>query len=141
MQEKFANSFVLGLIDKDKKEVSYLQEFDLTAYNDSLFIYKHKSKHHYIIQIVPAIEQFFIKAAKEKNVDLALYGLSTDIKELTKVTKQVSGKNEAVFKTFKKLFQNLANASEIVRLANLIQYLREKSYEVDIKELERIVNE
>ena len=40
MQEKFDNSFALGIIDKDKKEVPYLQEFDLIASNDSLFVYK-----------------------------------------------------------------------------------------------------
>jgi hypothetical protein len=141
MQEKFGNSFALGIIDKDKKEVPYLQEFELVASNDSLFVYKHNSKSHYIIQITPAIERFFIKAASELDVDLALYGFSSDMKELTRITKQVSDKNEAVFKTFKKLFRDLSNAPEMVRLANLIQYLGENRYEVEMGELERIVNE
>lgn len=141
MQEKFGNSFALGIIDKDKKEVAYLQEFELVASNDSLFVYKHKSKHHYIIQITPAIEQFFIKAANEIGVDLTSYGLFSDIKELTRVTKQVSDKNEAVFKMFKRLFRDLSEAPEMVRLANLIQYLGENRYEVKVGELERIVSE
>ena len=141
MQEKFGNSFALGIIDKDKKEVPYLQEFDLVAYSDSLFVHKHKSKSHYIIQITPAIERFFTKAANEIGVDLALYGFSSDMKELTRVTKQVSDKNETVFKTFKRLFRDLSDAPEMARLANLIQYLGEKRYEVEVRELERIVNE
>ena len=141
MQEKFGNSFALGIIDKDKKEVPYLQEFELVASNDSLFVYKHISKHHYIIQITPAIERFFIKAANELGVDLDFYGLSSDMKELTRVTKQVSDKNETVFKTFKRLFRDLSDAPEMVRLANLIQCLGERRYEVAIGELERIVNE
>jgi hypothetical protein len=141
MQEKFGNSFALGIIDKDKKEVPYLQEFELVASNDSLFVYKHKSKHHYIIQITPAIERFFTKAASEMDVDLALYGFSSDMKELTRITKQVSDKNEAVFKTFKKLFRDLSNAPEMLRLANQIQYLGENRYEVEIEELKRIMNE
>jgi predicted chitinase len=141
MQEKFSNRFALGIIDKDKKEVPYLQKFELVASNDSLFVYKHKSKHHYIIQITPAIERFFIKAASELGVDLASYGFSSEMKELTRVTKQVSDKNEAVFKIFKKLFRDLSNAPEMVRLTNLIQYLGENRYDVELGELERIVSE
>ncbi|MDD4515235.1 hypothetical protein [Massilibacteroides sp.] len=139
MQEKFGDSFALGIIDKDKKEVPYLQEFDLVASNDSLFVYKHRLKYHYIIQITPAIEEFFIKAASEMGVDLASYGLSSGMKELTRVTKQVSDKNEVVFKTFKGLFRELSDATEMVRLANLIQYLGENRYEVEIEELKRIM--
>ena len=141
MQEKFGNSFALGIIDKDKKEVPYLQEFDLAVSNDSLFVYKHASKHHYIIQITPAIERFFMKAASEIGVNLALYGISSDMKELTRVTKQVSDKNEPIFKSFKKLFRDLSEASEMVRLANLIQYLGKNRYEVEMGELVRIVRE
>ena len=141
MQENFGNSFALGIIDKDKKEVPYLQKFDLVAYSDSLFVYKHKSKSHYIIQITPAIESFFLKAAKEMGINLALYGLSSDMKELTRATKQISGKNEPVFKTFKRLFRDLSDAPEMARLAKLIQYLGENRYEVEVGKLERIVSE
>ncbi len=140
MQEKFGNSFALGIIDKDKKEVPYLQEFDLVSSNDSLSMYKHKSKHHYIIQITPAVEQFFLKVAEEASIDLASYGFSSDMKELTKITKQVSDKNEVVFKTFKRLFWDLSSTPEMTRLAKLIQYLGENRYEVEIEELERIFN-
>ena len=82
-----------------------------------------------------------MKAASEIDVDLALYGISSDMKELTRVTKQVSDKNEPIFKSFKKLFRDLSDAPEMVRLANLIQYLGENRYEVEIEELKRIVNE
>ena len=90
---------------------------------------------------MPAIERFFMKAAKEIGVDLALYGLSSNIKELTRVTKQVSDKNEAAFKTFRRLFKDLSEAPEMLRLGNLIQYLGENRYEVEIEALKKIVNE
>lgn len=141
MQEKFGNSFAVGIIDKDKKEVPYLQEFDLVSSNDSLFVYKHKSKHHYIIQITPAIEGFLIKAASEVNINLTSYGFSSQMKGLTKITKQVSDKNEATFKTFKRLFRDLSDASEMVRLAKLIQYFGENRYEAEIEVVKQIVNE
>ena len=141
MRDKFSDSFALGIIDKDKKEVPYLQEFDLISSTTSLFLYKHKTKHHYIIQISPAIEKFFLKAAKERNIDITSYGLPQKLKDLTKITKQVSDKNEEAFKTFKQLFKDLSEASEIVILSNAILYLGNQTYNVEIDELKRIINE
>ena len=142
MQNKFNDCFALGIIDKDKKEITYLNEFDLVSSNGSLYLYKHRhqAKHHYIIQISPAIEKFFLKAAEEKGIDITKnYGLPTDIKNLTKLTKQISDKNESAFKTFKQLFRDISDASEFQKLAELIQYLGENTYRVNIEELKRIV--
>lgn len=139
MQERFSDSFALGIIDKDKKEVPYLQEFDLASSTDSLFVYKHKTKHHYIIQITPAIEKFFLKAAEEKNMDITSYELPVDLKDLTKITKQISGKNEEIFKTFRRLFKELSDSPEFVKLSNLIQYLGNNTYNIAINEVKKIV--
>jgi hypothetical protein len=138
MRERFGDSFVLGIIDKDKKEVPYLQEFDLVSSVDSLLVYKHQTKHHYIIQITPAIERFLLKAAEERNVDMASYKLPIDLKGLTQVTKHMSGKNEKAFEALMKLFKDISDASEFQRLAALIQYLGDNTYQVDIEELQRI---
>ena len=73
--------------DKDKMEIPYLQEFDLISSTDSLYLYKHREKYHYIIQIAPAIEKFFLKAAEEQSIDITTFGLPIDLKELTKITK------------------------------------------------------
>ena len=140
MREKFEDSFALGIIDKDKKEIPYLQEFDLVASKDSLYLYKHRTKPHYIIQITPAIEKFFLKAAEEKGIDITTFGFPIGLKELTKITKQISDKNEADFKTFRQLFKELSGASEFVKLANLIQYLGDNMYKVDIEELKIIMD-
>ena len=45
------------------------------------------------------------------------------------------------FKTFKHLFKELGDASEFVKLANLILYLGDNMYKVDIEELKRIMDE
>jgi len=141
MREKYEDSFALGIIDKDKKEIPYLQEFDLIYSKDSLYLYKHRTKHHYIIQIAPAIEKFFLKAAEEKSIDITTFGLPYELKELTKITKQISDKDEADFKMFRQLFKELSDASEFVKLAKLILYLGDNVYEVDIEELKRIMDE
>ena len=141
MREKFDDGFALGIIDKDKKEILYLQEFDLVSSKDSLYLYKHRTKYHYIIQITPAIEKFFLKAVEEKNIDITAFGLPIELKELTKITKQISDKNEAEFKMFKRLFKELSDTPEFVRLARLILYLGDNMYKVDIEELKRIMGE
>lgn len=140
MQEVFHDSFAVGVIDKDKQEVFYLREFKLIASNESLFLYKHSDKHHYIIQIYPAIERFFLKAATEKGIDIAAkYNLPTDIKSLTRITKQISGKDEKAFTIFRQLFKEISDTSEIRRLSTLIRYLGNHTYSADVEELKGIV--
>ena len=140
MQGVFNDSFAVGIIDKDKREEPYLQEFELVSSNDSIFLYKHRERHHYIIQISPAIERFFLKAADEKEIDITTYGLPNDLKSLTKMTKQISDKNERAFITFKQLFKDISDASEFQRLAALILYLGDKVYNADVESLREIVN-
>jgi hypothetical protein len=140
MQNKFNDAFAVGIIDKDKRELPYIKEFELVASNDSLFLYKHKEKHHYIIQISPAIEQFFLKASAEKEIDITTYGLPSDLKSLTKKTKKVTDKKETTFKTFKQLFEKISDASEFQRLATLIQYLGDSAYNANVEDLRRIIN-
>jgi hypothetical protein len=140
MQKKFNDAFALGIIDKDKQELPYIKEFELVASSDSLFLYKHKEKHHYIIQINPAIERFFLKAAAEKDIDITTYGLPSDLDSLTKITKQVSTKDETAFKTFKRLFRDISDTSELQRLAALIRYLGDNTYNARIENLREIIN-
>jgi len=141
MKDVFKDSFAVGIIDKDKREEPYLQEFNLVSSKDSLFLYKHKDKHHYIIQISPAIEKFFLKAATEKGIDITKYGLPADLKSLTKITKQISDKNESAFNTFKQLFRDISDTSEFQRLAALIKYLGNNTYNVDMEKLRKIVSD
>src|SRR5712664_1456039 len=61
---KLKDTFAVGIVDKDKKELDYLNEF--VGYEfDKLVLFKHKSKHHYIIQLNPPIEKWIIEVADE----------------------------------------------------------------------------
>ena len=139
MQVKLNHGFALGIIDKDKHEIVYIKEFDLLASKGSLFLYKHKTNPHYILQIYPAIEKFFLKAANEKGINIADYGLPTDFKILKKVTKSMADKNEENFKKLKRLFKDLADASELSILANLILYMGDKTYNVNVSTLKKFL--
>lgn len=131
MKERMHNSFALGIIDKDKQEVEYLKEFDQVHATDSLILHKHNTRHHYIIQISPAIERFMMAAATAVNLSLEDFGLPLDFDELKRRAKTTTSKNDPDFKRF---FRALLahGAPEVQTLANWVQYLKTETYAIDI---------
>lgn len=93
MKERFSDDFALGIVDKDKREIDYLNEFSEVCSKGNLILHKHKSKHHYIIQINPAIEQFILNAVNEVGIQLDEYDLPNSFDALKKVSKSVNSKN------------------------------------------------
>ncbi|MDX9880560.1 MAG: hypothetical protein RBS73_00750 [Prolixibacteraceae bacterium] len=59
--------------------VDYFNEFDEVYNDDSLLLYKHKIKHHYIIQISPAMEQFILSIANAIGLSRQDYQLPSDL--------------------------------------------------------------
>lgn len=135
MRERFADRFALGIIDKDKKEVDYLKEFNVICTKSSLILHKHQKIHHYIIQIYPAMEKFIIDNAANIGVSLNDFDLPTDINLLKKESKTINSKNDIRFKSLFKFLKN-NNAEEIQRLASWIAYLKEKNYNANIDDIE-----
>ena len=131
MKERFSDSFALAIIDKDKKEVDYLNEFaELFNCNGVLYLYQHKSRPHYIIQICPAIEKFILVSSKSAGVSLSDFNLPDDLDSLKKLSKTITSKNDS---RFKNLFKELSKSDveEIRLLKAWIKYLRENKYNVD----------
>ncbi len=131
---KLADSFAVGIIDKDKKRIKYLDKFELKINIEDLYLFKHPEKYHYIIQIYPAIERFVLKSADEVEVDLETFGLPNEFEEFKRITKRKTSKTNpnlrALFLELKK-----RNASQIVTLSNWISYLKENTYNSNIEEL------
>ena len=130
MKERFSDAFALGIVDKDKKTIDYLHEFDIVCNIDSLTLHKHKTRHHYIIQIDPAIERFILKSAQTAGISLHDFGLPEDLALLTKISKTINSKKDVKFKN---LFKALIGSQtpEIIRLSNWIRYLKENTYRAD----------
>jgi len=130
MKERFTDRFALGIIDRDKHEVDYLKEFNVICTSGSLLLHKHKIRHHYIIQINPAIERFILKSVNEVGISLNEFDLPSDFNLLKKESKSVNSKYD---QRFKKLFKSLKqhNAPEIEKLCNWIKYLKKANYQVD----------
>ena len=134
MQEAFLNTFALGIIDKDKNEIKYLNEFDELIHTGNLLLYKHKQRHHYIIQIYPAMEKFILANAESAGVNLSDFGLSQDLNELRKQTKTIRSKDDERFKQlFKAIRRN--GSRDFSLLTSWITYLKEAMYQVNIQTL------
>ena len=114
---KLVDSFAVGIIDKDKKGIKYLEEFEKVKESGDLCLFKHPEKHHYIIQISPAIEKFILKSAGEIGVNPKKFGLPNKFEELKEITKKETGRNNP---SLHRLFLELKNknAPQIVTLSN-----------------------
>ena len=51
MKEKLADEFAVGIVDKDKRQIRYVDEFEEVGHTDSLFFYKHPDKAHYLVMM------------------------------------------------------------------------------------------
>lgn len=137
MKGKFKDDFALGIIDKDKKQVDYLNEFTLIHQFNNLLLHKHTSRPHYIIQISPALERFLISGAESVNISLADFDLPTEFDKLKKISKSVNSKEDP---RFKKLIKSIlkAEAPEFIKLSKWIKYLKENNYKAELKTLKSL---
>lgn len=138
MKERFTNSFAVGIIDKDKNEVDYLNEFNELNKTDGLILHKHEKRPHYIIQIVPGMERFIFKCLADIGQSAKDFGLPTNLDLFRKESKTINSKDDD---RFKKLFRALKNADslEIVRLTKIIKYLKERNYQADENDLKEML--
>jgi len=106
MQGKFKDKFAVGIVDKDKKELKYAEEFEEMINTGDMQLFRHKNAetHHYLIFINPAVEKWIMNNAENAGISLKEFGLPDDLKELTKRTKKITSKNDD---TFKKLFREI----------------------------------
>jgi hypothetical protein len=137
MRNYFADRFALGIIDKDKRELHYLQEFALLVKKYNLELHKHNAKHHYLILIYPAIERFILDNALAADISLADFDLPETLEELRKVSKSVNSKFDPRFRA---LFSALLEEQrdEIMLLISWITYLKENNYNADIEILKQM---
>ncbi len=135
MQERFTNTFALGILDNDKEQVCYLAEFTKIAEQHSVTLFRHPDKHHYII-LYPPMESWLIKQAEENNLALTDYELPTDLKGLRKI----KAPSRKVADRFKRLFRDLKNqnAEGIGVLKKWTAYLKEHHRNADINTLQNL---
>jgi hypothetical protein len=136
---KLKDRFAVGIIDKDKKQIKYLNEFiEIDKVNGSLILWRHRSKdkHHYFVQICPALERWVLNICEEMGIDLLIYKVGNNLEGLKKYTKDEDSINdEGLMALFKAIGLRDENVS-VRKLKIWISKLKEKNYQVDIKELQ-----
>lgn len=138
MKNKFKDDFVVGIIDNDKRRPRYLDEFSVVARSEHLSLYKHPTKHHFIITISPAAEMFILDAVKESGLTMADFGLPSELNGLKKLTKHiVSSKDDRLIQ----LFHGLHSVGEVALLRQILVYLLENRYNASVEELEGLFSE
>ena len=77
---KKPNNALFGIIDDDKCVPSAFDFFELKKeHSENLAIYKHKERHHYIVKISKAAEDFILKNAKSCGISMAEYDLPNNL--------------------------------------------------------------
>ncbi len=135
LKSTFADKFAIGIIDKDKVQLGYIQECDIIATAEHLTLMKHRERHQYLITIAPAVDKFVLDCAQEQMVDVKDFGLPSELITFTKESKSVSSNSDPRFKS---LFAAIKNNSEIHTLKMALKYLCENQYSSDsafLKEL------
>ena len=134
----FADSFAIGIIDDDKKKTYDYHEFQTLAQSGHLRLMKHKTRHHYLIFVCKAAEDFLLSCAAELTLDLSNYGLPDTLEGLKEVTKDCESDKEP---RIKKLVNALRTSSEMSRLERTLAYLQSKQYNVNIADLVAVFNQ
>ncbi len=148
MQQKFKDDFAVGIIDRDKKELGYVNEFDLVIEAPNILqLLKHQNKNHYLIFICPAVEKWIISCALDAGILPSDYGLPNDFQSLMKITKTSKDENDDEFSSnFKELFKALRikNPAKVAVLIFWIEYLKANPYQANLdfirNETDRILN-
>lgn len=136
MQEKFADRFAVGIIDADKRRPSYLNDFIEIASSEHIKVLRHTSRPHFIILVHPAIDGFILSCAETGCVDLADYGLSSELKQFTAQTKNVMSNKDS---RFKRLFKSMENIGEIKLFRAILTYFMNTTYNASDEEISRIL--
>ncbi len=143
VKEKFDDLFCIAIIDKDRRDIDLIKKecnkIALADIDSYFLFFKRQGKHHYFIQIVPAIEEWIMHVARELNIDLSKTDLNiSTIQELKNVTKKVTSKNDERFKSLFKKFVRKSEAINyvpVLKLKSVIKYLLEKKFDADLNEL------
>ncbi len=137
---KFKDSFALGIIDNDKKVIPYLKQFEIVKKCESgIILWKHIIKHHYIIQIDPALEKWLLKICSENNISLEDHGLKNNLNELKRHTKSVTSlRDEKLLSLFEAIRIKAEDVTPVKRLITWVTLLRDKNYKISINELKDV---
>ena len=130
--------FAVGIIDRDKIPIKYLNECILEIRKENLYLWKHKTKSHYIIQLVPALEKWILKIITEEHIIVEDLNLPQDFKAFKDDTKySLVRENEELHRLCKRLAGS--NSETMQTLSKWLNYLYKNNRNADINTLKENV--
>jgi len=137
---KGINGFALGIIDNDKKQIKYLENFNsVDQVEGDLILWRHKDLniHHWIIQICPALEKWILKVCETEHIDMSNFGVNA-FEGLKHYTKSLERLNNSILSALFSEINKKDNNINVRKLKNWIKILKEKNYLADINELKNV---
>ena len=139
---KYKDTFAVGIIDNDKRKISYIESFDEIGRTDNLTFLKHKDKHHYVIKVGKehkALETFIKANVDAIGMKMEDFDLPSDLAELIEQTKDsVSTQKDP---RILKLCKTMRQSPEVAKLQDVLAYLATNKYNVDIDELKKMISQ
>lgn len=137
----FRDAFAVGIIDNDKRKITYLEGFDEIGRTENLIFLKHKKKHQYVIKVGKAnmAMETFIKANVEAiGMRMEDFNLPSDLIELREQTKDrvTTQKDPRILK----LCKSLRHSPEVATLQDVLSYLVANKYEVNLEKVISIIS-
>lgn len=128
LKNSYKDKFAIGIIDRDKKQMGYIDECNEIAKTKHLTLLKHKTQNHYIITIKPAVDKFILDCTMQQSVNTEEYGLPSKLKDFTNVSKSVTSNTDS---RFKDLFKVLRGNQEFRNLKISLEYMVQNKYDID----------
>ena len=129
---KYKDAFAVGIIDNDKRKISYIESFDEIGRTDNLTFLKHRDKHHYVIKVGrehKAMETFIKANVDAIGMKMEDFDLPSDLAELIEQTKDsVSTQKEP---RILKLCKTMRQSPEVAKLQDVLEYLATYKYSAD----------
>ena len=135
LKNTFADRFAVGIIDKDKVELGYIRECAVIAQSHHLTLLKHTVNPQFLITVAPAIDRFVLDCAHDSGVAPEDYGIPSELKEFTEISKSVTSNTD---QRFKALFAALKDNQEVKLLRTVLKYLIENKYNADLEALKQL---
>lgn len=135
LNTRFVDKFAIGIIDRDKVRLGYIQDCEEIAQTEHLTLMKHRERPQYLILVAPAIDGFVLDCAKEQGVSPDDFGIPSELKGFTKLSKSVTANSD---RRFRSLFIAIRDNREIRSLKSTLEYLCKNGYSSDCQLLKEI---
>ena len=137
---RFKDAFAVGIIDNDKRKISYIESFEEIGRTDNLTFLKHKDKHQYVIKVGQnhkAMETFIKANVEAIGMKMEDFDLPSDLAELIEQTKDsVSTQRDP---RILKLCKALSQSPEVAKLRDVLAYLAANKYNADVETIQQMI--